>query len=889
LRLGAAGVMMVIRMGRRESTRTAVSEDVLVERAGELVRLDGILREVQTGGRGRLVLISGEAGIGKSALARAFCARWPAVRALWGGCDALATPRALGPFVDIARAAGGELAAVLEKAPTAAGVAAALIEEVDREFAVVVLEDLHWSDEATLDALRLLTRRIESTGMLLVVTHRDDELHRSHPLRVALGDLTVRSVHRLGLSGLSRAGVEQLTAASGVDAVELHLRTAGNPFFVTEVLAAGPGAVPDTVRDAVLARAARLNEDARAVLDAVAIEPDRAELWLLEALVGDASSGLDVCLDTGMLRAERHAVRFRHEIARVTVEEALAPYRRMLLHRRALGALTAAIGRRPDLARLAFHAEAADDPDAVLRFAPAAGERAAALGSHREAAAQFARALRYADDLEPARRAELLERRSFECYLTDDMPGAIEARRLAIEDHRAANNTLGEGNAHRWLSRLAWFSGDNATAEDEARVAIDLLQPLGPISELAMAYSNMSQLGMLSSDEERAIAWGRRAIDLAEQLHEREILVHALNNVGTVELMAGLPAGREKLERSLALALVDNLHEHVARAYTNLSCIFVDIHDHGSAERWLGDGIGYCRERDLDSWSSYMTGYRALLRLDQGRWEEAAASASLVLSRSDVGTSQLVPLVVIGQLRARRGDPDPWSPLDQASRAADGTGELQRLGPTAIARAEAHWLAGDVDAIEEETGAALALALERRDSWQAGALAVWRRRAGIVEEIASDGLGEPWRLELEGQAEQAAEAWTALGCPFEAALAAAHADSEDYRRRGLAELQALGARPAATRVARILRAGGVRKLSRGPRASTRHNPGGLTERELEVLTLVAQGLQDSEIAARLFMSNRTAGHHVAAILRKLDARTRSQAAAAAARLGITER
>lgn len=882
--------------------------DALLERADQLAVLDERVREVRAQGRGRLALIAGEAGIGKSVLVRELCERSRGMRVLTGGCEALRTPRALGPFVDIADEVGGELADSVGEGASPGAVVAALLQELRGPTpTIVVLEDLHWADEATLDVLRLLARRIETVPALVLATYRADEVHGSHPLRVALGELSARSVDRIVLAPLSQEGVERLAEASDVevDAAALHRRTGGNPFFVTEVLAAAGSGIPETVRDAVLARAARLGEDARATLDAVAIVPTRAELWLLEALAADdddgggSTAGLDACLASGMLHAERNAIGFRHEIARVAVEEALPPHRRILLHRRALAALTEATGRRPDLARLAHHAEAADDADAVLRFAPAAGERAAALGSHREAAAHFARAVRYAGDLPHAERAALLERRSYECYLTDAMGEAIEARRAAMEAHRAGGDRLQEGDAHRWLSRLSWFAGENATAEDEARLAIELLEPLGPGRELAMAYSNMAQLRMLTSDEEGTIRWGEQAIALAEQLEEPEILAHALANVGTVELRWDLAAGTARLERSLALALAGNFEEHVGRAYTNLAATAVLSRDYPRADGYLAAGLAYCRERDLDSWVVYMTGFRARAQLERGRWDAAAASATAVLAAPRVAAaSRISPLVVVGILRARRGDPAPWAPLDEALALAQGTGEIQRLGPVATARAEARWLAGEDDAIEQETAATLALALERRDDWVACELAVWRRRAGIAEEDAvgapdpsadPDAIADPYRLELAGEAEEAAARWTALGCPFEAALALAHATSEDAQRRGLAELQRLGARPAANRVARMLRESGARDVRHGPRAATRENPGGLTARELEVLALVAEGLRNAEIAERLFMSQRTAAHHVSAILRKLDVSTRVQAATEAARRGILER
>jgi DNA-binding CsgD family transcriptional regulator len=855
--------------------------DALLERSAQLAALDERLRSVS--GRGRLVLVSGEAGIGKTTLVRAFCEARPSLTVLWGACDALYTPRALGPLLDIADDVGGELAAAVQDGATPGVLATALVHELrGGPPAVVVLEDLHWADEATLDVLRLLARRIESLPALVVATYRDDELDDAHPLRILLGELTSRTADRIRLEPLSPEAVAALAGSSVVDAAELHLRTAGNPFYVTEVLAAGRE-IPDTVRDAVLARAARLDPGPRAVLDLVAIVPQRAELSLLEALCN--LDDLDACLASGMLRAERDAVGFRHEIARVAVEQALPPHRSAPLHRRVLAALGEA-----DPARLAHHAEAAGDSEAVLRHAPAAGERAAALGSHREAAAQFARALRYAEDLEPARRAALLERRSYECYLTDRISDAIEARRAALDEHRATGNRLAEGDAHRWLSRLSWFKGDNATSEREARLAVDLLEPLEPGRELAAAYSNMAQLRMLATDCAGATTWGVRAIELAERLGETEILVHALNNVGSAALQEGIADGRESLERSLALALDAGLEEHVARAYTNLGAIAASMRDYRAADRFLREGIAYCTERDLDAWRLYMTGHLARSDLDQGRWDDAAAHATLVLGRPDAAApSRITPLTVLGRLRARRGDPEPFAPLDEALELALRTGEEQRVVVAATARAEARWLAGETEEIAAETTEALAMALEHHDAWPAGELAVWRRRAGIEEDIPRDAIAQPFRLELEGGAYVAAAVWKQMGCAYDAAISLAHCDVPRAQRRALARLQRMGARPAARRVERMLRERGIRDLRRGPRAATRENPAGLTARELDVLCLLAEGLRNADIASRLFLSEKTVAHHVSAILRKLDVQTRGQAGAEAARLGIVER
>ena len=367
-----------------------------------------------------------------------------------------------------------------------------------------------------------------------------------------------------------------------------------------------------------------------------------------------------------MLRPTRAAVAFRHEIARVALEEALAPHTRIALHAKALAALASPPSGRPDRARLAHHAEAADDREAVLAHAPAAGERAAALGSHREAAAQFARALRHAEALDPVRRAALLERVSYEYYLINCIADATATRRAALVAHIATGDRARQGDTHRWLSRLAWYAGDNATAEDEARFAIDLLEDLSPGPELAMAYSNMAQLRMLASDRHGATHWGERAIALAERLDETEILVHALNNVGSAEMVRGLDEGTAKLERSLVLALDAGLEEHVARAFTNLASIAVDARDYARADGYLADGIAYCAERDLESWHSYMSGYQARAEFDRGHYDAATATATAVLEDPALtAPARITPLAVLGRIRARRGEPDPWSPLDE--------------------------------------------------------------------------------------------------------------------------------------------------------------------------------------------------------------------------------
>ncbi|HUA25559.1 MAG TPA: AAA family ATPase [Steroidobacteraceae bacterium] len=851
----------------------------LLEREQSLADLaawfDGAVRA-----SGCITLVAGEAGIGKTTLLQEFAQRQGNAHVLWGACDALFTPRPLGPLHDIARQTHGRLATTLDSGARPELIFTAALDEFEQMKTLVVIEDVHWADEATLDLLKYLGRRIHRTHCMLAVTYRDDELGPQHPLRLVIGDLPNACTHRISLAPLSETAVEQLAKRAGRTAAGLYGATGGNPFFVTEVLASAGDTVPATVRDAVLARAARLASPARQIAELVCVVPGKTECWLLEPIAHPAEAALEDCLGIGMLR--RHddsSVGFRHELARRALEDSLSEQRRHLLHAKVLQVLAA----RSDVpvARLAHHADGARNGLQVLRYAPLAAAQAASVGSHREAAAHYQSALRYADDLEAIERALLLEALSYECYLTGDHARAFAARRSALEIWCAQNSPLKEGDALRWLSRLFWFMGNNAQADEYCGKAIAVLESLGPSPELARAHANRADLAMEAHQVDTAMESALRAIELAERLDCTEIVCDALNALGITRLIVGDTAGWADLHRMLQLALAARSQEHVARAYNDMAAMAVSRRQYEQASGYTQAGIAYCEEHDLDWVRTYMLAYRARMRFEQGAWDAASEDVEAVLrSPSTPAITRIPALRTLAHLRVRRGDPDASGPMQEARALAGPIPVPQRAGMLAVVSAEAAWLADDRQSVVREIQPVYELTRRQRDPRMNGELAAWLWRVGALQQPLPD-IAEPYATEISGDWRGAAGAWHALGCPYEHACLLAWHGTETDQRHALASLERLGAAPAARLLRRQMRVRGVRRIPRGSRPSTQGHPLGLTRREAEILGLLQSGLRSSTIAKRLFVSPKTIEHHVSAILAKLGVSSRAEAVALA--------
>lgn len=881
----------------------------LLEREPALLCLQR-LQQRASAGQGGMLLLTGEAGLGKSSVLRHWAHGLDAGSELWwGGCDDLFSPRPLGPLRDMALRLGSPaqpLLDLLDAGAPATRLFGWLQERLSRSPrpCLLVFEDVHWADEGTLDLLRFLGRRLAAWPCAMVLSYRAEEVMPPHPLCQVLADLPGAGLQRLALEPLSTAAVAALAARAGRPCDGLHEATGGNPFYVTEVLGSGLAeagqGVPSSVRDAVRARLSRLGADERELLDRLSQLPGEAPAWLLQAWLPAALvAALDRCVARGLLLPSDTGLGFRHALARRATAEAVPAARRRALHAELLQLLSRPpAGSRPvALSQRLHHACQAADTAQILALAPQAAREAAGLGAHREAAKHLEQALRVSGEAGIEQRANLLQDWSYETGLSLIDEPVIAARQQAVELWRALGRHDRVGDNLRWLSRLYWYRGESVLAERYAEEAVAVLESLPAGPELAWAYALRAQLHMLQDHAELAIAWGLRAVALAEALDQPEVLCHALNSVGTAELFDGRPEGHERLQRSLALALAHGYDEHAARVYTNASEHAVVFKDFARAEPLLQAGLAFDRQRDLDAWTHYLEGWLAQLRMEQGRLAEAEALATAVLALPRLTAVMRLPaLSVLARVRMRLAAPDAGALLDQALALAHAGGGAERLVAVVAAQAEQAWLAGDEAACRAALARLDGLDTVNAVCWSAGEAAVWRLRAGLAAGLQHC-AAPPWDLELRGDPAAAAEAWLALGAAPEAALAllrcaelqqgppAAHCLA-----RALQLFEAGGHMAGVAGVRRLARRlglqAGLPRRARGPYREARQHRFGLTAREQQMLDLIGAGLRNTEIGQRLGLSQRTVEHHVSAMLAKLSVADRSQALALARREGL---
>src|SRR3954447_16064324 len=768
----------------------------LLERDAVLAALREYAEDASRGD-GRLVLVAGEAGVGKTALVEAMRdslagtdARW-----LWGSCEGSFTPRPLGPVYDVAAQVGGELARSCDGEASKQQIFRALLDELANAdtLTVLCLEDLHWADAATLDLLRYLAARLRQSHTMLVVTYRDDGLAPDHPLRITIGELaTERSTRRIDLPPLSRDAVSRIAREAGIADSQLFELTAGNPFLVTEVVECGAQEVPPSAREAVLARVARLSPDARKTLEAAAVIGSRVEVSLLRKAANansgvDSADAIDECLTAGALLSEPDGFRFRHEIARRAVEEALPAHRRTELHQRVLE-LPTDTGCKDD-ARMAHHAEAAGDAAAVLEYAPRAARRAAGVGAHREAAMQLERAVRFTAHADQLTHAQLLTALGKEQGLIDHWEDAASIQQEALLLWRTVGDQLQVGNTLYMLAKTYWrlCNGEASNAAIQESVAV--LEALPVSRELGWAYA-MACVDCFNTGGD---GWTMllNAKEIAEQFDDKPLLATTYNTSGGIKAWLG-DDGVPDLRRALEMALAARDDEQAGRAFANLQDVLARDYQLAEAERIFDAGMEYLVEHDLGVYEHCLRGGQGFLLDKAGRWDEADALLVFDLAeRSLSPINKILKLQVIGLLDARRGRDGAERALDEVLVYAESSGEPVYVVETGIARIEAAWLAGDAEGVRREGTRALVGAADQ-DKWMRGSLATWLRRCGLPDTDLGV-VAPPYALMLEGDWRGAATAWHELGVPYEEALALLDSGEADAMFEAVRIFERLGA------------------------------------------------------------------------------------------------
>lgn len=876
------------RFGRKRRVRLRLSEIVgiytsaveLLERQAQLAQLASAV-ERAADGSGSVVLVRGDAGIGKTTLVRHFV-NWQTAGAdvRWGCCDDLLTPHPFGPLWEVA-ASELDLLAALEanNRPLVFRSVLEFISGIDRP-AVLVIEDAHWADEATLDLIKHVGRRIGERRGVLIVTCRDVGMSGGNELSAVVGDLPNEVVVRVSLPTLTEGAVRELARSSGQAGAGLLEQSGGNPLFVTELLRHPDVGVPASIRELTLSRMSRLGLEARRLLSLVAVVPGQMDRTLVETCAGREIEGLDECEAHGLIESSPMALAFRHEVVRRAVEVSLSAGERTRSNRVVLDALVA-LGAEPT--RLVHHARWAHDAAAVIRYAPFAAAKAASLDSHRQAVEHFRLLEPYVDALPSADRAQICLAWAREELIVGEAARSVHCAVRGVAALREFGDANALSRALVQLSHAQWFHLDVAAAEAAATEAVEVLDGTPELSrELGRAQSECAGLASMACRTDEAIALANQAIASAEIVGDRASVAHALCSKGAALSMVDYVAGCELMEASLDIAHQDGYGYQSLRACVTLADVALLDCDLQRAQRYIQAGYAIALDRERDSFRHDFDVLSAHHHLLAGRFDESATLVDAAIV--DAGPHYLPTLYrLLACLQSMRGMAEAGDTFVLAAVEAARTQKPQHLLLVGAARAEHAWLTQDMAAIGAETDEAYEWAVSLGHRWIAGALALWLWKAGRLDGTPNI-CAEPYRLQLSGRWREAAETWAGLGLPYHRAVALADGDNE-AKLVALDTLDRLGTRPLAAQLRKELREAGVQQIPNPPRAAT-VAAGGLTARQLEVLHLVSEGYSNKQIAQQLFISARTVEHHLSAILTALEVTSRTDAVAAGHARGL---
>jgi DNA-binding CsgD family transcriptional regulator/tetratricopeptide (TPR) repeat protein len=860
----------------------------LIERAEVLTSLQKAFKNV-TEGEGHCLFISGEAGIGKTSLVKAFCIEQDDCVIYQGACDALFTPRPLAPLYDIVWQVRSDLWPTSHTIEERSELFLKFFHELSlqKQKILIVFEDIHWADEATLDFIKFFARRVTKLKCLFILTYRDDEINASY-LSNILGDLSPQTFTRVQLRPLSKEAVYKMAGQKGYDAANVYNISGGNPFYVTEILASYSPGVPENIKDAILAVYNRQEKGTKNAWEICSVIPEGLEVNRFAKIKSSWDEGMDHCFALNIILIKNDRVVFKHELYRRTIEASLSPFKRIELNKKILELFLHSFEEQKEIERIVHYATNANENKLVNKYAPIAAKEAAGVGAHIEAAKLFLTAIEYSDGNDTENLVALYEAYAYECYLTNQTIEAIIYYNKALELWKQKGNIEKVGSCLYSLSRLWWINDNLKKAEDFAAQSIEVLDNRPSSGAKAMAYSLMSQLKMLSDDSEQCIAWGEKAIQLATEVSDNAILSYALGNVGSVQIrMPSLQQnGLVMLQQSLQIALQNSYHDYAGMAYVNLAHNGIIVKDYVLAANTLSGGLSYCEENNLDLWRLYLLTLQAKLKLETGDWTIAYAIAhKLVEDKKAAKIIKIFALTILATIEMRRGDgSDILSRLTEAKEKALETMEPQRIIQAMTAFLEYEWITGHLYIQKEVLESTIQMTATRGNIYGNSEFAFWLQKArGAILPLKE--LYNGYNIGNAATAKQASAIWEQAGNPYNRALSLFEGN-EDDKRKAIVIVQDLGADAVYQKMKLDMRSSGIKKIPRGLRESTKTNPAGLTNRELDVLQLLQKGIQNKEIAGTLFISPKTADHHISSILFKLDVNSRSKAVNEAVRLGI---
>jgi DNA-binding SARP family transcriptional activator len=790
----------LVALDRRDEQDRPTAVNALVERGGELESLHARVSAARETGRGSLVLVSGDAGVGKSALVRAFIDGLDgAVTVHAGGCDDLVAPRSLGPFQDMTAGPGtrdSHVRSILE-AGTMEEVLPALLDFLGREPTVAVVEDLHWADDATLDAMRYLARRVTSVPVVLVATFRSGGLAGDHPLTRLLGTLLGEHVVRLPLESLSVAAVRDLGGFSEDEASEVHRITGGNPFFVTEVIAAGVDAVPASVRDAVLGRIAVLRPEVRELLRRVSVVPGRAERWLAEALT-TGSAALVAAEASGVLLGDPEGLTFRHELARRAVESSLTATERRSAHREVLDVLLEVPG--VSRARLVHHAAFGGRTRELVEIGPEVAAEAARQGAHRQCVEILRLVLESPHTLPDHLAARLWSERSYSSYVVNRFEEAFTCAEAAVALADRAEDRAVLMDALPVLARAAMFARGPEAARRAAQRAVDLSRRQGDrvhlaaaLTELARTHSNLPSVSVVAQPSAACEAAAVEALAIALDVDRPELVARSLSYRGEARMSRGDLGGFVDLEQAVELAVGDPRLETRVRCLVTAAGSAFRAGNLADVERLAATGVPLSEECEFYAGQYRLRLTRAAARASHGAWDAAVDELEDLL-RSPGEPGMMAPLArsILARLLARRGEPQAGAILAAAAADRRRTQSGFVAGVLEVAAAELGWLDGSLAEATPAMTDALRRVTAEGYAGVAAELTVYLRRAEVPVAAPPNAPG-PWAPTLAGRTAEAVAAWARIGERYERAVLQAGSADTGQRDEGLKTLVDLGA------------------------------------------------------------------------------------------------